>query len=254
MNQLTGLRLLRAAWTLAGVQMRQQFRRSRIGAAWIPLNIFFHVLVVGTIFRHVIAGGSDHYLVYFCVGYTSWWWFINTLSDWGNVWQQSERYVKHSNTGLPVVLWRALFRSVQTLAWVYPVMFAFLLVYGPPSPLAVLAWLPGVLLLVAFVTVLGTTWSLLCARFGDLSRLQPNLFLFAYLCTPIIWERDRLGENAWLADLNPLYHVIEVVREPLLGGQATLLNWTVALATLAFFTLVALVAWRLFRDRLVFWL
>ena len=36
--------------------------------------------------------------------------------------------------------------------------------------------------------------------------------------TPVLWPKDLLGSNlAFAADLNPLYHLTRIMRDPLLG-------------------------------------
>jgi ABC-2 type transport system permease protein len=73
--------------------------------------------------------------------------------------------------------------------------------------------------------------------------------------TPIMWPSNQLsGRSHYLVDYNPLYHYIEIVRDPLMGqppsswswlmvGLSTVLGWALALALFA-----------RFRRRIPYWL
>jgi lipopolysaccharide transport system permease protein len=71
--------------------------------------------------------------------------------------------------------------------------------------------------------------------------------------TPIMYLRESLGESAWIADINPLYHLLELVRAPLLGGPPSMLSWEVAIATAVVGTGLALALLVRTSRRLVFW-
>jgi ABC-type polysaccharide/polyol phosphate export permease len=73
--------------------------------------------------------------------------------------------------------------------------------------------------------------------------------------TPIFWSPDQLtGRAEFLAQFNPLFHLIAVVRDPLLGVPPTLLNWlAVGLVTLVGWT-IAIVMLTKLRHRIVYWL
>jgi ABC-type polysaccharide/polyol phosphate export permease len=93
------------------------------------------------------------------------------------------------------------------------------------------------------------------ARFRDLGPLVQLTFQILFFVTPIIWTPAMLGrENSWIATVNPLFHVIEVVRAPLLGGVPSPVSYAGALVTLCLGLVVALGVYARFRDRIVYWL
>jgi len=82
------------------------------------------------------------------------------------------------------------------------------------------------------------------------SLLQISMFL-----TPILWTPEQLkGRVALLADLNPLYHLIAIVRDPMLGIAPAPMQWVVVLAiTVVGWTLLIRVMTK-FRHRIVYWI
>lgn len=254
MKRLSGWPMVRAAWALSGIQMRSQFQKTRLGAIWMVITVALHILIIGTLFKMVLGGGDRSYLAYFAIGYSTWFWSINIVTGFGRLWSRSSRYIldSASGTGLPV-LWSVL-RGVRLAGMIFPVTFAFLLVVATPSVGGVLLWTFGVLVLLGVVSAAGLAWSFVTVRSGDMTRAQSNLFHFVYLGTPIIWQREKLGEQAWIADLNPFFHLIEIVRAPLLGGMATPLNYAVSLGSLLVVGCVALILYRRYRDHIPYWL
>jgi ABC-type polysaccharide/polyol phosphate export permease len=58
----------------------------------------------------------------------------------------------------------------------------------------------------------------------------------------------------WIVDWNPFAHLLEIMRQGLIGQMAPALNWQASLMTCAVSGIVALVSLMLFRKRVVFWL
>ena len=45
------------------------------------------------------------------------------------------------------------------------------------------------------------------------------------LLSPIVWPKEALNGYSWIADVNPVFHFIELIRAPLLGAWPTAANW-----------------------------
>jgi ABC-type polysaccharide/polyol phosphate export permease len=77
----------------------------------------------------------------------------------------------------------------------------------------------------------------------------------AFLVTPIIWEpgsiSDRIG---WVVDLNPFYHLLEILRRPMLGELPAAIHWIVATAIAAVSLLAGNWMFRRYSRPLPFWI
>ena len=85
-------------------------------------------------------------------------------------------------------------------------------------------------------------------------KLLPNLTFILYLTTPIMWRRERLGDHTWIADINPVYHMISLVREPLLGHTPSALSWWVAIGLAVVGNMIGIALLGAFRRRIPLWL
>lgn len=102
----------------------------------------------------------------------------------------------------------------------------------------------------------GTFVGMMASRFRDLRFMMPYLSQLVFFLTPIFWS---IGPNAkgWrsaiVADYNPFYGLVEVIRAPLLGQAPSVKCWTLALVAMTSGILVWMVMFTLFRRRIPFW-
>ena len=76
-----------------------------------------------------------------------------------------------------------------------------------------------------------------------------------FFLTPIFWAPTNVhGPLAAVVKLNPLAHLLELVREPLLGRAPTALDWDWGFGILIVQAVLAWLVLALFRKRVVFWL
>jgi lipopolysaccharide transport system permease protein len=74
-----------------------------------------------------------------------------------------------------------------------------------------------------------------------------------FFVTPIMWKPELLRGRAYIADLNPFYHLLEIVRAPLLGGLPSANSYlAVLLITLINLIFVSAFFAR-FRSRISYW-
>jgi len=114
--------------------------------------------------------------------------------------------------------------------------------------------LPGLLLLVLNLSWVCLLTAILCLRFRDFQQLVTIVLQVAMFVTPVFWPVEQLtGRRAIIVDTNVLYHLIEVVRAPLLGKLPPFESYAICLG-------LALIGWSLTywvfsrkRHRLVYW-
>ncbi len=75
-----------------------------------------------------------------------------------------------------------------------------------------------------------------------------------FFLTPIFWMPNSLSHRPVFTVVNPFYHLIELVRAPLLGHEPTLLNWQVASYGCAIAGLLAILSASIASKRLTLWI
>ena len=81
-----------------------------------------------------------------------------------------------------------------------------------------------------------------------------NFLQVAFFFTPIMWSPELLQDRGWIADFNPLYHLIEIVRAPVLGTPIQLQSWVWSIGFLIVGFAAAQYLMMRARHRLTYWL
>ncbi len=110
------------------------------------------------------------------------------------------------------------------------------------------------ILVIPYMLFWTTITAMISARFRDLRFLLPYIGQLLTFITPVFWRADQLtGWRRLIVDLNPVYGIMEIVRQPLLGKMAPENVWI--LASIA--TFLGFIAWigtfPLLRRRIPFW-
>ncbi|MGB1028084.1 MAG: ABC transporter permease, partial [Rhodospirillaceae bacterium] len=156
----------------------------------------------------------------------------------------------------------AMWRTIVIWLHVSPIYIVIGMIYGTLpgiggtldifSGLALL--LVGIFLLVINCTWLLTILAILAVRFRDVPMIVTNLINAAFWLTPVIYYPEQLGEHAYFLNFNPLTHLMEVVRSPLMGEPASMLNYLVCTIAAVVGSLAALVFFSKFRARITYWI
>jgi ABC-type polysaccharide/polyol phosphate export permease len=102
----------------------------------------------------------------------------------------------------------------------------------------------------------GTFVGMMASRFRDLRFMMPYLSQLIFFLTPIFWT---IGTNAkgWrsaiVADYNPFYGLVEVIRAPLLGQAPSAQCWMLAIIAMVTGIIAWLLMFSAFRRRIPFW-
>ena len=76
----------------------------------------------------------------------------------------------------------------------------------------------------------------------------------AIFATPIMWPVSSVGDNTLIVDISPVYHLIDLVRGPLLGQPPAQLSWIVSVCMALCGSLLALWVFQRSRRQIVYWL
>ena len=82
-----------------------------------------------------------------------------------------------------------------------------------------------------------------------------------FFMTPIVWTTDILtnrfgGDGGWkilIAELNPLYHFVQILRAPLIGNEQSWHHWAVVGGFTVVGWTMAFVVMRNYRARVSYW-
>jgi len=252
---LASVRLWRV-WVRLGVQdVRLRFRRSFLGVGWIFLNLTVTLLAVGYVYGHLLGQDLHEFIPYLTIGLVAWMYLTASLVDGGVAFIGAEGYIKQISLPLYVYIFRAFVSIGLTALINLATFFLIAAIYGVKPGMGFLWPLPGLgmLMLVSLFFIAITAH--LNARFRDVSQIAGIAMQVGFYVTPVLFPADLLrarGINA-IIDLNPMYHLLEVVRQPLLRGvPAPQASYLASLLLLAVLGAISLGVVAYFQRRIVF--
>jgi ABC-2 type transport system permease protein/lipopolysaccharide transport system permease protein len=152
-----------------------------------------------------------------------------------------------------VYVYRSCWSKLIILAHNAIIYVGVLLYFGIwPGAIALLA-IPGMVLVLLNGALMSLCIGMISARFRDIPQLIGSLVQIVFFVTPIFWTPDLLKGRTFILDFNPFYHLLEIMRGPLLGTIPSSANYiSVALITV-FNAVVAGAFFVRFRARISYW-
>ncbi|MFP1908932.1 ABC transporter permease [Lonsdalea quercina] len=253
-DMLEGLKAYHV-WLIWGWHdIRQRYRRSVLGPFWFTLTTLIMVGALGFLYSELLGQDISVYLPYLGVGLVVWQ-FISTAANEGCICLiGSSHIMKQVRMPLTTHVCRMAWRNFIILLHSLPVVILFMLAFGHRFTFEVLLIIPGL-----FVVLMNAVWSgivfgILCSRFRDVAPIIGNLFQVFFFVTPVMWQREALKDRGWVADFNPFYHLIEIVRAPIMGEPVQLLSWGYSIALMVVGFAFAQYLMIRCRDRVAYWL
>jgi homopolymeric O-antigen transport system permease protein len=241
-------------WPMLALQeIRQRYRRSLLGPLWLTISMGAMLGAMGPIYASLLKQPLGTYFAYLAVSFVSWSLVANLINESCSAFIVAEGYIKDTKLPLSVHALRCVWRNLIVFAHNFLIVLLVVLWYRPGDSSRYLLFPLGLLAMAANGLWLAILFGLIGARFRDIPQTVATLVQVAFFVTPVMWRVDMLGQNRWIAEMNPLYHLLEVVREPLLGTPPSALSWKVVLTITVMGYLITLSFFSRFRGRIAYW-
>ena len=222
---------------------------------WILIHSAVPLVVVGMIYGTLFDQDLRTFLPFLAVGLVVWGFLTSVVVEGGRAFVASEGYVKQ--IGLPVQVYVLRFFVSTSIAAAISLLTYVIVaaVYAVPVGWRTLWALVGLALLAATAFLLIVILAHLTVRFRGTPHAVAAGMQILFYVTPVIWPPELLRGRrlAWVLDVNPLYHLLEVVRQPLLSERpAMLVNYIVAGALVLTLTVAAGAVVRCYSRRIVY--
>ena len=248
-------------WLQLGWQdIKQRYRRSTLGPLWITIATGVMSLALGLLYSMLFQISVREFLPHVTVGFIVWGFISGCIKDGANVFIENEGLIKQLPSALSVHVYRLVWRQLLFFAHNMVIWLILVLVFRIPLGWNLLLFIPALALMVingVWVTML---FGIIATRFRDVAPLLEALVQLLFYVTPIVWTTKTLREQggevaqrARIAELNPLYHYLEVVRAPLIGEPVAAYHWGVVLAGTVIGLFLAMIAMRQWRFRVPYW-
>ncbi len=242
-------------WNILGWQdIKQRYMRSVLGPFWLTISSAILVAALGVLYATLLGQSIEEFIPHVAGGLLVWTFLSTMILEGCTVFIASEGIIKQIRLPLTVHVCRMVWRNVIIFLH-NAVILLCVLYFVPEVDIAHLLTIPVAILVIAFNGIwIGIVLGVLCTRFRDIHQIITNFVQILFFLTPIFWKPELLQDRGWVANYNPAYHFIELVRSPLLGNGIPVFSWSVImLLTVAGFILAYFMLAR-YRHRVAYWL
>jgi ABC-type polysaccharide/polyol phosphate export permease len=238
------LAYLKAIWgcryfwlSLVRMDLRTRYRRSFLGMGWSLLQPLAMTGILCLVFGFLMRENIRDFGPYVLSGLVTWSYLLGCVLQGCQCLYRGESYIRQYPAPM------AIYPLRTALGGMVHFLIALLVVVGLRWAFLGFGNLPSLAFLLPSLVVLFLIgWSLAVLAgfanvfFQDTQHLCEIGFQILFYATPIIYRADMLRNSShdfrWVADVNPVFSVLELVRQPLYKGQPPdLFTLTVAGAT-----------------------
>jgi ABC-2 type transport system permease protein len=250
----------RSLWGYLGWQdIKQRYRRSVLGPLWISISMGVIATGLGILYAALFQQPIQTFLPYVAVGLLIWNFVSGCILEGSEVFIANEGLIKFLPAPLSLHVYRLVWRQALFFLHNMVIWVALIFIFHVPLSWTVLLAIPAFIVLMLNGFWIAVFSGIVATRFRDIPPIIASVVQLIFYMTPIVWDYDTLARNphvaerARLAELNPVMHFLEILREPLIGQHIVWRHWAVAGVITVLGWAAALVILRNFRSRVAYW-
>jgi ABC-2 type transport system permease protein len=201
-------------WTKRNISLR--YKRSILGMLWTVLEPLAVISILAVVFSAVFRFEIDNYPVYILSGWVMWEFFARATSVMAGDIQATREITSRFRIPRSAFLVASVLSTLFNWVLAMIVLALVMAVMGHPFTWALLAVPPAMLLTALFAFGVGCAVATLAAMFHDFILMYTVVLTMWLYSTPIIYPLAIVPEAAQpLLLLNPLTHLLELIRAPI---------------------------------------
>lgn len=214
------------------------------------------IATIGIVFGLVLGAPIETYLPFVATGIIIWTFFATTLNESSIAFVSAEPLMKQLTIPPITYVLRVVWRNIVVFGHNLIIIPIVLIIFGYPISMSLLLVIPGLALALLTLSWLAVFVAIIGTRFRDIAPIVASLLIVGFYITPVIWQPELIpsGFAHLLLGLNPFYHLMQIVRLPLLGEVPTPDNWLLAGLSGVVGSLAALYFYKVNKHRIVYWL
>ena len=258
-NYINGIWRARFFWThLAIADLRSRWRRSFFGIFWSIIQPLAMTGLITVVFSKLFNSNITTLAPYILSGTLVWEFIVANVTGGALSFVQADAYIKQYRHPLAIYTLRTVLGSLVVLALASSSLLVWSGVVLTQNVNASWLSLPLAYIIVAMIAwPLSTMLAYIGTRFRDLPHATGLMMQVLWFISPVYFEVKmfRQGGLDFLVDYNPIYHVLQLFRAPLLQGELPQsMNYIYALGTALVFTLTAWLMGRKMERKVIFYL
>jgi len=243
----------RVALYLAWSDTKARYRRSVLGPLWLTLGTAIGVIGLGLLWSELLKIDRASFIPSLTAGLIIWQVLAGCITESPSVFVRQGSVIR--NLQLPFFLHplQLVLRHLVNFSHNLLVYISVVIFFSVPVTWSTLLVVPGIILLFFNLAWIALLIGLLGSRFRDIEYLLANLMPLLFFLSPVLYRPNYLPFSAHFIWLNPLSHLIEVVRDPLLGVTPPWYVYATVCGMLIVGWCITIALFNTRRDRIAYW-
>jgi ABC-type polysaccharide/polyol phosphate export permease len=244
----------RWVWTALAMQdIRLRYRGSVLGPFWMTISTLVMVVAMGLIYAHLFRTDNRSYIPYLALGLIVWQLLSNLITEGCNTFIHAESVIQQVPIPFSIYAYRTVARNFIVVAHSLVIVPFVLLLFSIPVGWRLGEAAAGLVLLAIDGVWISLFLGMLSLRFRDVPPIVASFLQVCFFLTPVFWPIELLGRWQPVAELNPLFAAIDIVRAPLIGRAPAPHSWAVLLVATAVGAALTFALFARFRSRIAYW-
>lgn len=245
-------------WLMLAYQdIKLRYRRSFLGPLWLTLSMAITVYSMGYLYAHLFHIDLQTYYPFLIAGMLTWTLLSSMVTELTDGLSSSDTLLKQIKLPYSLHIQRIICRNIIIFFHNLLVLIPILIIYHQYTKVNIytLLFIPGLVVIYFNAICYGLILAMIGARFRDISQVIKSLIQVIFFMTPVMWSPEILKEhNRYIADLNPFYAFLELIRAPLLGHIPTHKNLLMITIMTVLGMILSFRFFKQYRARIIYWL
>jgi lipopolysaccharide transport system permease protein len=213
---------------LIRAELKNKFRRSKLGILWTFMNPLLLTLLMSAVFGTVFKMSFGDYAPYILSGLIVWELLSSSFIGGAFSIMNGEQYIRQFNH--PIIIYTLKTALVFTITFVIAMasLIVWMVFKSPQNIIIGVITLPLTAVLYFFLSWATTTIAgYTNAKYRDYPQVMALVIQAVWYVSPVFFKKEMFTSNPTLKiifDLNPITHILALVREPFLYGTMPTLS------------------------------
>lgn len=244
-----------ALWKeLAKMDLKVRFRGTYFGVLWVLLALAFKVIMISVVFSLVLNKPLKEYLLFLSIGLFTWNYISALLVASTQTFVKAVNYFNQMKMEHFIFVFQTVYRETIILMLYQILAIPLFVIYFGGFKLIWLWSLLGYFLIILNGVFAGAWIGWAATRFRDIQQLTSNLVMILFIVTPVLFPLPIGNEHHIYFLVNPFFHLLEIVRAPVLDGEAPYISYIISFGLVIFNALICAIFYKRVKSQLVLWL
>lgn len=241
---------------LAVLELKSRFQGAFLGVFWILLTLMLKVGMLSLVYAMVLDKDIKEYVMFLALGVLTWNFISAVIINSGMIFTKAGNFLQQMRLPHSIFVFQSLYK--ETLILILYQFFAIpLVIIIKGFEFVTLYWLWAIvgyvlIILNGFFASMWLGW--LAVRYRDVQPFLNSLVMILFLITPVLWPPPEKFADSLYFQLNPFYHLLELIRAPILNQEIPYISIMVACGLLFASMAICGLLYNRVKDKMVLWL